>query len=139
MIKITMTSYNQIKDFNIREWHGVDIEHYGKEVEWKDKNFIFKAEENRQIVGTASGKYASGVVYISEIIVAKDKRSKGVGRDLMKKIEEFGKKLEAHKIWLITGRDWTENEFYQKLGFKNGGILPKHNFKKDYVIYSKFI
>ena len=52
--------------------------------------------------------------------------------------EEFGKKLGAHKIWLITGKDWSENNFYQKLGFKKGGILPKHNFKKDYVIYSKF-
>ncbi len=139
MIKITKASYRQIKDFNLREWHGADIEHYGKKVEWNDKKFIFKAEENGQIVGTTSGKYASGVVYISEIIVAKDKRGKGVGSILIKKIEDFGRKLGAHKIWLITGKDWSESEFYKKLGFKKGSILPRHNFKKDYVIYSKFI
>ncbi|MBI4059352.1 GNAT family N-acetyltransferase [Candidatus Microgenomates bacterium] len=139
MIKITNASYRQIKDFNLKEWHGVDIDHYGKEVEWNDKEFIFKAEEGGQIVGTASGKYASGVVYISDVIVAKDKRGKGVGSALIEKIEEFGRELGAHKIWLITGKDWSENQFYQKLGFKEDGILPKHNFKKDYLIYFKFI
>ncbi|MDP3973760.1 MAG: GNAT family N-acetyltransferase [Candidatus Daviesbacteria bacterium] len=139
MIKITKASYRQIKDFNLKEWHGVDIEHYGKEVEWNDKKFIFKAEEEGQTVGTISGRYASGVVYISEIIVAKSKRGKGVGSALMKKIEEFGKKLGAHKIWLITGKDWSENKFYRKLGFKKGAILPRHNFEKEYIIYSKFI
>ena len=122
MIKISKTSYQKIKNFNLKEWHGVDIEHYGKKVEWNDKNFIFKAEEDGQIVGSASGKYASGVVYINDIIVAKNKRGKGIGSALMIEIEKFGKKLGAHKIWLITGENWKENEFYQKIGFKKGNI-----------------
>ncbi len=139
MIKITKTSYNKIKDFNLKEWHGVDIEHYGKRVEWNDKEFIFKAEEKEEIIGTASGKYASGVVYIDAIIVARDKRGKGVGKALIKKIEKLGKRLGAHKIWLITGKDWKGNDFYIKLGFLKGCILPQHHFKKDFIIYYKFI
>ena len=140
MIKITKASPNQVKDFNLREWHGVDVEHYGKHVEWNDKEFNFRAEENGEIIGTASGKYVAGVIYIDAIIVAKDKRDKGVGSALMKKIEEFGKKSGAHKSWLITGKDWIKtNNFYKKLGFSKGPILPRHNFERNYIIYYKFI
>ena len=79
------------------------------------------------------------MVYVKNIIVAEDKRGQGIGQKLMEQIEKFGKKLGAHKIYLQTGADWKERKFYDKLGFKKTADLPKHHFKRDFVIYSKFI
>lgn len=53
------------------------------------------------------------------------------------KVEEFGKKLGAHKIWLITGKNWSENAFYKKLGFKLIGNLSDFYFHKNFVIYTR--
>ena len=58
---------------------------------------------------------------------------------LMNKAEDFGRKMDAHKIWLITGKDWSENEFYKKLGFKKIADLPDWHFHKNFVIYTKDI
>lgn len=139
MIRVISTTKAEVKKFNKKEWHGVDIEHYGKKVEWNEKEFIFKATENGKIVGTISGEHVSGVLYIDYIIVAKDKREKGVGKTLMQKTEEFGKSLNAHKIHLITGKGWKAINFYEELGYKKIADLPHHHFKKDFVIYEKFI
>lgn len=139
MIKVSNATRPQIKSFNLKEWHGVDIEHYGKTVEWNEKNFLYKATEDGNIVGTISGKHESGVVYISTIIVAADKRGKGIGRYLMEKAEEFSKKEKAHKLYLTTGKNWESVKFYESLGFKKEADLPNHHFHKDFVIYSKFI
>lgn len=137
MLKIIKTSRKQIKTFNKKEWHGVDIEHYGKAVEWKEKEFIYKAVENEKIVGTITGKFESGVLYIGSVIVAKDKRDGGIGEELFKKAESFGKKIGAHKAWLITGKGWKAEKFYKKIGYERTGILENHNFHRDFAIYEK--
>lgn len=138
-IKILKTTYPEIKDFNEKEWHGVDLEHYGKRVEWKDKKFIFKAVEDEKIVGTTSGRYESGVVYLGTIIVTKTKRGNGIGKLLIKRVESYAKKLGAHKIWLETGKGWKAENFYKNLEFKKVALFKNHHFHKDFIIYEKFI
>lgn len=139
MITISKATRSQIKSFNEKEWHGVDIEHYGKPVEWNEQNFLFKAVEDKEIVGTISGKHESGVVYVGSIIVAASHRGKGIRKLLMDKAGEFGIKCGAHKIYLMTGADWSAGKFYESLGFERTAILPNHHFHKNFVIYSKFI
>jgi len=139
MIKISKANKKECNVFGKAEWHKMDLIHYGHEVEWKEKNFRFKAEENGQILGTISGKHESGVVYIGTIIVAEKFRGKGVGKILMEKVEKFTKKMGAHKIWLNTGYDWPAGKFYENLGFKIEAKFPNHHFHKDFVVYSKYI
>ena len=103
MVKINKAYKKEIEKFGVKEWHGVDIEHYGKRVNWKLKNFIFKAVENGEIVGIITGKHESGVLYIYEIIVAATQRGKGIGKALMQEATEFGKREGAHKAHLIEG------------------------------------
>lgn len=141
-IKVTKATRKEIREFNVSEWHEVDTEHYGRKVqgtEWNSKRFIFKATIKEEIVGTITGKHLAGVVYIDSIIVAKTNRRQGVGGILMERVKEFGKKIGAHKVHLVTGRDWESNKFYEQLGFEKIGELPKHYLKHDFVIYSKFI
>lgn len=136
MIKISKATN---KDSLINEWHKVDLPHYGKDIEWVEKKFKFKAMENKKLIGLVSGKYESGIIYISTIITKENYRGKGIGGLLVKRAEEFGKKFKAHKMWLITGKNWSENIFYKKIGFKKIGNLPNFYLHQDFVLYTKNI
>lgn len=139
IIKISKATGKEIKEFNKKEWHKADIEHYGEPVRWLEKNIILKATEKGKIVGTVKAKYDGGVIYVRNLIVAKDKRGQGIGKRLMEEIEKIGKKLNTHKIFLFTMEKWDASKFYKNLGYKKTADLPKHYLKRDFVIYSKFL
>jgi len=139
MIQITKTSKSEIGIFGKKEWPKANIEHYGKEVDYKETEFIYKATNKGEIVGIITGKHEAGIVYINNIIVACDKRGQGIGGRLMKKAEDFGKKFKAHKMHLVTGKGWEAEKFYEALGFKQICLLPNHHFHKDFVLFEKFI
>ena len=134
MIKISKATNKEILD---EEGHLLDNIHYGKKIEWTEKKFRFKAVNDGKLIGTIEGKFESGVVYISALITAESARGRGIGTMLIKKAEKFGKKFGAHKTWLVTGKDWSENTFYKKLGFELIGNLPDFYFHKDFVIYTR--
>jgi GNAT superfamily N-acetyltransferase len=138
MIKITKVSKeDNILKWSTTEWHKADKVHYGRRVEWKEKKFRFIAKEDDKVVGFIYGKHESGVVYIGGLITAEEVRGKGIGTKLVQKAEKWGKKLGAHRLWLITGRNWAENAFYRKLGFKLIANLPDFHFHKDFVVYTR--
>lgn len=139
MIKISESTWKEIKEFGDKEWPIANLEHYGRKVDYNQKDFIFKATENGNIVGTIKGSHEAGVIYISYLIVAHDKKGQGIGKLLTNKAEDFGKKLGAHKVYLTTGEGGDAEKFYQKLGYKNVATLHKHHFKKDFVVYEKLI
>ena len=139
MFKVSKTTNKELNKFEVKEWPYADMEHYGKKVKYNNKSFMFKATVEKEIVGCIKGKLESGVLYIDYLIVAHDKKGNGIGKMLSLRVEEFGKINKAHKIHLITGKGWKAEKFYQKLGYKQIATLPNHNFKKDFIIYEKFI
>lgn len=138
MIQISESNNEEVKEFGEKEWPKANMEHYGKSVDYNQKDFVFKATEGDEIVGSIKGRHEAGVVYIDYLIVASDKKGEGVGRLLTEKSEEWGRELGAHKVHLITGKNWGAAKFYEALGYKKVAILP-HHFKEDYVVYEKFI
>jgi GNAT superfamily N-acetyltransferase len=139
MVKISKSSSREVKEFAKREWAKANIEHYGKQVDYNQKDFVFKATEDGNIVGSVKGRHEAGVVYIDYLIVAADKKGRGIGRQLMEKTESWGKNLGAGKVHLITGKSWSAVKFYEALGYKQIAVLPKHHFKEDFLVYEKFI
>lgn len=137
MIKISKSKAEEIKDFNESEWKKADEKYYGKENKWVEKEFVFKAEENGKIVGSISGKFAAGVLHIDDLIVAKNKRGKGVGKMLMQKAEKFGREMGGHKAYLITGKAWGVRKFYEDLGYIKTSDFPNHFHHVDFVVYEK--
>jgi GNAT superfamily N-acetyltransferase len=139
MIRISNATKKETGEWNKKEWHKVDIAHYGRHVKWKEKKFRFKAEEDGKLVGVISGQHESGILYIGQIMTGEGLRGKGIGTMLINKAEDFGKKLGAHQMWLLTGKYWSENTFYKKLGFKLTANLPDFHFHTDFVIYTRQI
>ena len=139
MIKISESTNREVAVFGKREWVFVNIEHYGKNLDYQQKDFVFKAVDNGEIVGSIKFSHEAGVLTINYLIVAHNKRGSGIGKALTLKAEEQGKKLGAHKIYLVTGKGWQAEKFYQALGYRQAGILKNHNFHEDFVSYEKFI
>lgn len=138
MIKISEAKFEETKDFVKSEWPDVDEELYGIR-DWVEKDFLFKADENGVVVGSIMGKYAAGVLYIDDLIVAKTQRGKGIGKMLMVKAEEWGKTMGAHKSYLITKKEGNKSarKFYDNLGYSATGEFKNHYYHFDFVIYEK--
>lgn len=139
MVNITECEKDDVMDFNESEWDKVNDIHIGKGIRWNTTPFHFKAVEDEKTVGVIFGKHESGTVFVSNIIVAKEKRLQGIGRKLIEKAEEFAKSFEDHKLWLITGKDYPEDPFFAKVGFSKEADLPNLYFHRDFVIYVKDI
>jgi len=63
---------------------------------------------------------AFNIFYVSTVYVNEDQRRKGIGRKLMKCLEERAILLGANMIRLDTF-DWQGVEFYKKLGYEQVG------------------
>jgi len=136
---IKRTSKKLVDKFNKDTWSGLDIEHYGRHVKWVMKPILFKVMEGSKIIAVVDAKFESGVVYINKISVLRESRRHGIGKMLILKVEKESKKMGAHKIFLITGKEWDSCAFYKKTGFKKTANLKNHFFGFDFVIYSKEI
>lgn len=129
----------KLKDFQEKEWNTADIYHYGKASNWKQKDLTVVAKEKSEIVGVVNFRAEAGVIWIGAIIVAHSRHGQGIGKELMKKVEEIGKDHNIHKIYLVTGKGWDSVPFYKSLGFEEIADLPKHYLQHDFVVMTKFI
>jgi ribosomal protein S18 acetylase RimI-like enzyme len=57
----------------------------------------------------------------------------------MERAEAIAKQYKLHKVYLDTGKNWKAAKFYESLGYKKTGELPKHLEQQDYIEYSKFL
>lgn len=139
MIKVLKTTAKNIKDFNLKHWHEADIKHFGKDVDFKKKKVVLKADEDGEMIGTLTMIVEVDIATIDDIIVSTDKRNRGAGRQLMVKAEKIAKKLGCHKVRLVTGKGWAANKLYLSLGYEKVADIPNHYRHKDFIEYAKFI
>ncbi len=138
-IQLKDTLSHNIVEFLKREWHIAEIEYFGKTLDWGKGKIYIEAFEKKEPVGILECSIQAGVLHIKSIIVKQTRRKQGIGELLMKEAEKIAREKKAHKLFLQTGKTWSTNSFYQKLGYIKTGELPNHFAHKDYVEYSKFI
>ncbi len=80
------------------------------------KGKILKIESRGNIIGSVRGYVEEGVCKIGRLIVDENFRNRGIGKQLMHKIElEFN---DAHRFELFTGHKSLRNiSLYNKLGY----------------------
>jgi ribosomal protein S18 acetylase RimI-like enzyme len=80
--------------------------------------------EGNRIIGVASihiiNKLSRTLGLIEDVAVNKDHRGKGIGKSLVEKLIEIGKKKNCDKIVLNTSEK--NSKFYEKIGFEKNEI-----------------
>ncbi len=101
--------------------------------ESEDFEIMIVALDNGTFVGGVNGVVFKDSMYISQIVVCEEYRSRGIGRDLMKQIETEAKLKNLYSLTLGT-LDFQALDFYKKLGFSIDFV--KANDPKGYKSYS---
>lgn len=85
-------------------------------------NYVAKSDQNKIVGGINSVLYCWKILYIDILWVNDSYRSKGVGTQLIKKVEKAAKQKGCHLIHLDTF-EWQAKEFYLKHGYEIFGVL----------------
>ena len=93
-------------------------------------------DKDNQILGLLQAEYNWEWLFIKNLIVNKDHRHKGVGTELIKKVESFAVSKKCHSIWLDTFT-FQAPEFYEKNGFQMFGKLRNYPGNHDRYFYFK--
>lgn len=99
------------------------------------KNPIIVAEQDMDIVGwTALSKYSTKCAYSDfaeiSLYIKKEKQGQNIGKKLIKKIVEEGKKAGLHAlIAQITERNKISIHLHESVGFHHVGVLKEAGFK----------
>ena len=88
----------------------------------KNPNLSFLAEDDGNIVGTVLGSFDGRRGYVQKLVVRKDNRKQGLGKQLIEKIITALRKIGALYIPINAEEELTS--FYEKCGFKKTTQIP---------------
>ena len=88
----------------------------------KNPSLSFLAEENGEIIGTVLGSFDGRRGYIQKLVVRKDYRKKGLGRQLIEKAISELRTIGALYIPINAEEELTS--FYEKCGFNKTKQVP---------------
>lgn len=129
----------EFEQFEAEQWELQDALHFGHDTNWQKEKYLLEAKEGDAIVGILEMKLKGGVAKIESLLVKADRHRNGIGRKLLQQAENLAREAKAHKMYLITGKDWQAVRFYQEMGYEPEGVLKKHHQGEDFVQFAKFI
>lgn len=98
---------------------------------------ILVAEEGGSVVGSLRFWVVAGVCVIRLLSVDPGHQGKGIGKKLVKTVEEMAK--EAHKFSLCTMLKTPRNiNFFLSCGYTPEALMPRHYFKVDMICFAKY-
>jgi len=93
--------------------------------------------EDRLVGYLFAYKPMGGILFCSWLAIHTDYRGQGIGKKLLKKLEENAKKLHVHSIHLFS--DQRNITFYEKCGYEVYGIDKQGFFGSDDYLMKKKI
>ena len=106
--------------------------------QFNEKKYLIAAYENKKIMGFASFKINGGASYLSQLLISKKARRKGLGHLLITKFEEISKKKRCHIAYLETSERHKEAlKFYKKHGYKIVATLKNNKFHFTWYFLEK--
>lgn len=129
----------QIKKFENKEWQFADIEHYGKNHKYFKKTYKFVAQDNnKKVIGIAELTIEPNIALLESILVDHQLKRQGVGKKLLRYVEQFAIQQKCSKIFLETNESWGAEKFYKKMGYKVTGKHDSHVYGQTTLIFTKF-
>lgn len=109
------------------------------EIENPNSKYIV-AKENNDVLGFAGFIILPDDVEITNIVVKKSMRKKGIGKLLLEKLIEMAKETEKDNISLeVNEKNSIAIDLYLKYGFKKLGVRKKYyNSIDDAIIMTKY-
>jgi GNAT superfamily N-acetyltransferase len=82
-------------------------------------------QQSGVITGGLWGTSVAGWLYVDLLVIPEGYRRKGLGTELLQKVEEIARKRGCTGLWLHTGT-FQAPRFYEKLGFTAFGTVPDY-------------
>lgn len=129
-MKVEIVNKNNKKKADLfakKEWNIFDRE---RDYRWeKERKYSFVVYDGDKIIGFSSFKIKGGAAYLSQLLVSKNNRKKGIGELLIKNFENFSKRKKCHIAYLDTSKKHKEAiRFYKKMGYKIVAQLKNNKF-----------
>jgi ribosomal protein S18 acetylase RimI-like enzyme len=107
----------------------------------EENDFFFIAKKDSESIGYLNITITDKVANLNNLIIKKEYRNKGYGKEMMGFFMKFSKLMKCHKMRIKTCPERMPAAFhlYQKMGFIVEAVLKNDYFNKDWVILSKFI
>ena len=128
-------------DDQIGEFINKEFAEYGVQsgVELNFEEFYFVAEdEDGKVIGVITGRAYYNEVHIGDLIIDKNIRRNGLGRQLVEAVENAYKDKGYEKITLTTF-GFQAPEFYKKLGYEVEFVREDKNPKLSKYFFAKSI
>src|SRR3989344_8757793 len=136
-MKISLTNSKEVYEFLNKEWNSFFNSKKVKR-QTKPQYYFFKIEENNKIAGASVLSVKSNIGTIEDILIKKDCREKGIGKELLKSIENKAREENCRKILLKTSNIHTEaKSFYLSNGYKQIAALPNLWYNSDWYFFVK--
>ena len=129
-------------EINIRDYSKEEMENVAKEftpeflINQAKHRKIYVALEEETVIGTSgiqeSWAKKEGEYWILTVFVLPESHRKGVGRLLIRKIEQYAKEIDAKQ--LIIPSSITSCEFYEKLGYRYKNDIKVLDKDKHYIM-----
>lgn len=104
----------------------------------KDEFFVMADEKNKTIGSVSFILYEGNVAEIRDLVVKKEFRNRGFGKDLLAYLVDYCKALKIRKLCALCLKN--KVNLLKQAGFEKEGLLKSH-FKKgeNLTIMSKFL
>ncbi len=96
------------------------------------------AEVDGRLVGFAALRLAPGLFYpephaeMTELYVEDAYRRRGIGRELVQRVERLAVEMGAVELWLMTGKEnFPAQDFYRALGYEQDDLALSKELKKE--------
>lgn len=106
---------------------------------WHEQHHEFAALEGDRIVGVLGLRIAASLAHVDSLIVAPERRRRGIGRRLIERAETLANYYNCHKMTLEAPAAYAARTFFEACGYKTEAILPQHTWKLDVAVLRKFL
>ncbi len=108
-------------------------------VVWHEQSYDVAAMEGEMVLGAARARIAASLAHIELIIVRPQARRTGIGRRLLRALEEIANYYNCHKMTIQVPHRSPAQTFLEACGYKEEAVLPQHTWKIDHAVMRKFL
>ena len=124
------------------EWLRINLELHGQDTAWEAplKTFVSARDASGELVGVAAFSIGNGIGYLQEIVVKKERRSQGIGNQLIGDFEERCRRRHCHKLYLeVEAANVRGQRFYERHGWQFECALRRHWRQQDIQMWAKWL